>query len=214
MPAKLYAALIADIVASSAQRRLRNRLGATLARASRKHLAEKWILLPYAITAGDEFQTIASQPAAVPRILFDLRAMFQPLSLRVGIGVGRINDRIRPPVNQLSGPAFESARTAIDRVKSGHAFKFDTLTVFVSSDEEFDQAINLLYGLNDTLVRDVTSKQWETIRAALKYGSVDRSAHHLGLDVSTVSRNLKRGYYWQQSQTVKAAESLLNRVFH
>lgn len=211
---QIHAVLIADVVGSRASKGLRRTLARTLAKVSKKHSREKLILLPYAVTAGDEFQTVAAYPAAIPQILLDLRAAFQPLSLRAGVGIGRIADRIRPPVNQLSGPAFESARAAIDRVKRGRAFKFDTLTVFVSSKEEFDEAINLLYGLNDTLVRGVTAKQWETIDAALKYGSLERSARHLGLDISTVSRNLKRGYYWQQSQTVKAAESLLNRAFH
>ena len=209
-----YAVLIADVVGSSTHKNLRRSLSQVLAKASKKHLREKLILLPYAVTAGDEFQTIAAKPEAVPRILLDLRVLFQPLSLRVGIGLGPIADRIRPPVNQLSGPAFEAARSAVDRVKRGHAFKFDTLTAFVSSKGDFDEAINLLYALNDTLVSDVTPKQWETIRAALQYGSLDRSARHLGLDISTVSRNLKRGYYWQQSETVKAAESLLNRAFY
>jgi len=214
MPRQAHAVLIADVVGSRARKNLRRSLAQTLAKASQKHLSEKLVLLPYSITAGDEFQTVAAQPAAVPRLLLELRSMFQPLSLRVGIGIGRVSGRIRPPVNQLSGPAFEAARAAIERVKRGHAFKFDALTVFVSSKGEFDEAISLLDGLNDTLVQDVTPKQWNTIRAALKYRSLDRSARHLGLDISTVSRNLKRGYYWQQSETVKAAESLLNRAFH
>jgi hypothetical protein len=213
MRKKVHAVLIADVVGSRTHRNLRHSLAQTLAAASRKHLREKLILLPYAVTAGDEFQTIASQPAAVPRILLDLRAMFQPLSLRIGVGIGRISDRVRPPVNRLGGPAFQSARAAIDRVKSGNSFKFDTLTAFASANAAFDETINLLYGLNDTLVRGVTPRQWEAIRAALRFGSLHRSARHLRLDISTVSRNLKRGYYWQQSETVKVAEPLFHRAF-
>jgi len=71
--ANLYAVLIADVVASSAQRSLRARLGATLASASHSHVRRKWIALPYSITAGDEFQTVTA----------NFRALPQPTQLRV-----------------------------------------------------------------------------------------------------------------------------------
>src|SRR5262249_39670243 len=156
----------------------------------------------------------ATRPAAVPRILLELRVMFQPLSLRIGIGIGRIAEPIRPPVNQLSGEAFQFARSALDRVKSGGSFKFETLTSFVSSDAAFNDVVNFIYGINDTFVLGVTPRQWQTIAAFLKTGFLERAAKILRLDISTVSRNLKRGYYWQQSETVKAAESLLRRAFY
>jgi hypothetical protein len=213
MPAKLHAVLIADVVASRARKNLRHSLAQTLSRASQSHLREKLIALPYAVTAGDEFQTIAARLDAIPRILLELRVLFQPLSLRIGIGIGSVSDRIRPPVNQLSGEAFQFARSAIDRVKSGGSFKFETLTSFVSSNAAFNDTINLIYGLNDTLVRGVTARQWETISAVLKSGAQDRAAKNLRLDISTVSRNLKRGFYWQQIETAKAAESLILRAF-
>ena len=214
MAQQVHAVLIADVVGSRTHENLRHSLAQILAQASQKHLHEKLILLPYTVTAGDEFQTITAQPSKVPRVLLELRVMFHPLSLRIGIGIGRIPERIRPPVNQLSGEAFQFARSALDRVKSGGSFKFETLTSFVSSNAAFNDTINLVSGLNDTLVLGVTPKQWQTIAAFLKTGFLERAAKILRLDISTVSRNLKRGYYWQQSETVKVAESLLHRTFY
>src|SRR5262245_14841522 len=150
MPQHIHAVLIADVVGSRTRENLRHAFVQTLAQASEKHLREKLILLPYTVTAGDEFETIATRPAAVPRILLELRVMFQPLSLRIGIGIGRIAEPIRPPVNQLSGEAFQFARSALDRVKSGGSFKFETLTSFVSSDAAFNDVVNFIYGINDT----------------------------------------------------------------
>lgn len=214
MRPKLHAVLIADVVGSSTQRNLRHSLAQMLARASQAHLRENLILLPYTVTAGDEFQSITAQLSAIPRILFELRVLFQPLSLRIGVGIGLVLDRIRPPVNQLGGEAFQFARAALDRVKSGGSYKFESLTSFVSSNAAFNDTVNLIYGLNDTLVLGVTPKQWQTIAAILKSGSLERAAKNLRLDISTVSRNLKRGSYWQQTETVKAAESLILRAFH
>src|SRR5215471_11650527 len=134
MSAKAYAVLIADVIGSRAQRRLRKHLGATLALASRRHLRRKFIRLPYSVTAGDEFQTVSADLRSLPQLILDLRVLLQPLSLRIGIGIGRIADRIEPPVNRLSGEAFQRARAAIDTIKFGGPFKFATLTYFVSPD--------------------------------------------------------------------------------
>ena len=213
MAAKLYAVLIADVVASTSQRGFRNRLGATLAVASKRHLRRKLIRLPYSVTAGDEFQTVCANLRALPQLILDLRLLLQPLSLRIGVGIGRIADRIEPPVNRLGGEAFQLARKAIDTAKSGGAFKFGGLTIFFSRDAAFNETMNLIYGLNDTLLSGVTRKQWNTIAAFTRNPALANTSKRLKRDASTISRNLKRGYYWQLSETVKVAESLLSRTF-
>lgn len=211
MPATSFAVLIADVVESSARRGLRSLLAAKLADASRRHLRRKFIRLPYSITAGDEFQTVAVSPQCVPALLLDLRRSFRPLSLRIGIGLGGISDRVQAPVNRLGGEAFQRARKAMDRLKAGSLFRFDTLTAFSSRDSRFDAAINLLYGLHDTLVLKIKKKQWDAISAFLDQENLEGAARRLRLDTSTVSRNLKRGYYWQLLETAKVASVLLER---
>lgn len=213
MASNLYAALIADVVASSAQRSLRKRLGNTLALASRSHSRRKLIRLPYSVTAGDEFQTLCMSLPAVSQLIFDLRILLRPLSLRIGVGIGHIEDCITPPVNRLSGEAFQFARKAIEVAKSGGPFKFDGLTCFASADAAFDETVNLLYGLNDTLLAGVTAKQWKTIAAFSRTPELAKTSHRLKLDASTISRNLKRGYYWQLTAAAHAVESLIGRTF-
>src|SRR5256885_2720923 len=41
------------------------------------------------------------------------------------------------------------------------------LTAFASGNEDFNETINLIYGLHDTLVLQITAKQWEAIAAFL-----------------------------------------------
>ena len=211
MAVNTYAVLIADVVESSAKTGLRALLGKKLAAASERHLREKWIKLPYSVTAGDEFQTVAGRPQWIPELIFGLRSLFQPLSLRIGIGFGSIPGRIEAPVNQLGGEAFQRARAAIESVKSSERFKFEVLTAFDSRNEDFDTAINLIYGLHDTLVLKIKKRQWETIEAFQRWRTLERTARQLQLDISTVSRNLKRGHYWQMAETVKVAEALISR---
>ena len=208
-----YAVLIADVMASRARANVRALLGKKLAAASAKHLRQKLIRLPYSITAGDEFQTLTAALPSLPGLLLDLRAALRPFSLRVGVGIGVVADRIQPPVNRLTGEAFQMARSAIDNVKAKGLFKFEILTAFATHDEAFDQTINLLYGLHDTLVSKITAKQWEAIRQFLNQPALEQSARRLKVDVSTVSRSLKRGYYWQLTETAKVAGSLIERAF-
>ena len=213
MADEIYAVLIADVMASSARTNVRTLLGKRLAAASKKHLRRKLIRLPYTVTAGDEFQTLTAELPSLPVLLLELRAALRPLPLRIGVGIGTVADHIQPPVNRLTGEAFQLARRALEDVKTGGLFKFDVLTAFASPNEHFDQTINLLYGLHDTLVFQITAKQWEAIRQFLDQPSLEQTAKRLKLDVSTVSRNLKRGYYWQLTETAKVAGALIGHTF-
>jgi hypothetical protein len=188
-------------------------LGKRLAVISRRHLRQKLIQLPYSVTAGDEFQTVTRDLPSIPAVIQDLRIALRPLSLRIGVGFGSVTGRIQPPVNRLGGEAFQSARQAIENIKTGNFFKFEVLTAFVSRYEHFNKTVNLIYGLHDTLVLKITERQWETIREFHDTPTLERTAKRLQLDNSTVSRNLKRGYYWQLTETVKAAESLITHTF-
>ena len=213
MPSQMYAALIADVMESSSRPGLRALLGKKLAAASKRHLQRKLVNLPYSVTAGDEFQTVTGNLPSIPAVILDLRSMLRPLSLRIGIGIGRVSDRIQPPVNRLSGEAFQFARGAIENIKTNSLFKFEVLTAFASRNESFNSTINLIYGLHDTLVLKITTKQWETIQEFLDRPSLEQTARRLSLDPSTVSRNLKRGYYSQLAETAKVAGSFIGHTF-
>jgi hypothetical protein len=214
MASRIYAVLIADVLESSSQRGMRALLGKKLAAASKRHLQRKLVNLPYSVTAGDEFQTVTGNLPSIPAVILDLRSMLRPLSLRIGVGIGRVSDRIQPPVNRLSGEAFQFARRAIENIKTNNLFRFRVLTAFASRNEPFNSTINLIYGLHDTLVLKITAKQWETIQEFLDRPSLEQAARRLDLDPSTVSRNLKRGYYSQLAETAKTAGSFIADTFH
>src|SRR5271154_3192742 len=202
-----YAVLIADVVGSRARRNLRALLGQRLELASRAHLRGGYIRLPYAITAGDAVQTIVRSYARVPELIFHLRD--RVWALRVGVGIGGVPGRLRGPVNRLGGEAFQFARTALEGVKRGEGNKFKVLTGFKTKDAVFDSTANLIYALQDTLLLKITEKQWETIAVFRKKRRLQTTAQAMRLDMSTVSRNLKRGYFWQVEETMKGMRLLM-----
>jgi SatD family (SatD) len=201
---KRHAVLIADVVGSTRARNLRAALGQRVERAAREHLKKKWIELPYAITAGDEFQAILGKVVNVPEVIFDLRVKLWPLQLRIGIGVGSVRERIQRPVNRMGGEAFQRARRAIEAIKDEH-LRYEVLTAFRTGNEGFDAAANLIYALQDTLLIEMTRKQQDTVRAYCEEGGIGGAAKRLRLNESTVSRSLSRGYFWQMRD---AAEGL------
>ncbi len=206
---KQYAVLIADVVGSRTRRNLRTMLGERLEKASQAQLRGRLIRLPHAVTAGDEFQTIAWSCERLPELIFDLRTRMWPLRLRMGIGIGRVPGRLQRPVNRLGGEAFELARTALGGVKSGAGTKVKVLTRFASRDAVFDSTANLIYALQDTLLQQITEKQWKTIAVFRRKRRLQATARELRLDASTVSRNLKRGYFWQVEQTTDGMQVLI-----
>ena len=208
---QLHGVLIADVIESRSRAHLRSSLHEKLRIASIAHMGDKLVRIPYAVTAGDEFQTVAARVDSIPKLILDLRRRLQPLQLRIGIGIGAILGPMRPPVNRIAGQAFEFARAAINEIKETR--KYPTWTVFRSHRAEFDEIANLVYGLHDTLLRQITAKQWGTIATYLVKNRVDLTAKALSIDISTASRNLKRGHFWQIEDTAAAMESVIGRTF-
>src|SRR5579864_8939309 len=164
MRATDHAVLIADVVRSTAlSDRLRSALTSRLRTVSRLHLSAHRVRLPYVVTAGDEFQTLPSTPGQVPTIIFELRRLFRPLVLRIGVGIGQIPGRITAPVNLMTGEAFVLARSALESVQDSTAHGFEVLNALRSNAPEFNHVANTIYGLHDTLVQNVTERQWHTI---------------------------------------------------
>ena len=213
MAHKLYSVLIADVISSGSRSRLPALLHDRLGQATRAHRARKLTLLPYAVTAGDEFQTITARLETIPWLLLDLRRRLQPLSLRIGIGIGEVAGRITAPVNELDGAAFRLARQALESLKKRGGHTQPALTAFRTRNPEFDSVVNLIYELQDTLVHRMTQKQWKTIAVRAEHRRIKDTARAMGLNISTVSRNLKRGYYGQLTRAASGVEKLIASHF-
>lgn len=210
-PNRVATVLLVDVAGSSSLPDFRAGRDRRLRALSQRHLAAGWIAADYAVTAWDEFQTVMWNLPDLPRVLLDTRREFAPWQVYVAVGCGAVSGwRSRRPINEvLSGAGFERARDAMDRLKSARGDKFRRLTRCATGDAGLDRLLNLVYGLHDTLVQQVTERQWQTIARALVLGSQEDVAAELGVRPSTVTRNLKRGHYWQIRETADELSRLL-----
>jgi hypothetical protein len=76
------------------------------------------LLSKFAITLGDEFQGILSDPSILPDVIWDVANIKGLPALRLGIGYGRIDTEIPLRAINLDGPALHRARAAIEKAKS------------------------------------------------------------------------------------------------
>jgi hypothetical protein len=208
-----YAVVTCDVVGSRQIGDFRRKRDRKLRRISASHLQKKWILSEYAITAWDEFEGILSSPTEAPAAILDLRRHFQPLELRIGIGIGEVTEPKRKPVNVFAaGEAFLRAREAINHLK-GKRNKTGTLTSFVTGQQMFDLIANTIYQLHDSLLESISARQWQTIDVLMQTTAQDRAAKKLRLNKSTVSRNLRRASWRQIEGTQKAMPQIIKAYF-
>jgi hypothetical protein len=180
---------------------------------SELHRSKGFILSPYAVTAWDEFEVVVAKPEFAPAVILDLRRTFYPMDLRIAVGIGPATGVHKVPVNvHGGGMAFERAREAAELLKRGNP-RYRALTAFDSGDEVFDTIANTIYRLQDSLLQKTTARQWEAINTIFETGRLDQAARRLKRDVSTVSRNLKRGYYWQLIETAEAMGKVIAAYF-
>lgn len=212
------AVLLIDVVGSSTHEDFVAGRDRRIRRLNERHRAGDWIAAPYTVTAWDEFQTVLWRLDRIPPILLDVRRIFAPWEVYIAVGMGTVTgDPSRKPVNEaLSGEGFDRARQAMDALKSareaardGKSDKYRRLTRFRSADDGRDALLDLVYGLNDSLAQQVTARQWETITAALELDNQEDVAASLDVGPSTVTRNLKRGHYWQLKDTAETISAFL-----
>ena len=116
-PEQQYFVLIGDVVASS---KLDRDARATLQQALVSFVDESsaayrdHLLVPFNMTLGDEFQTVARGLPFLTDLLWRMDEVFSPVRIRLGVGKGDLFTPVSNDTRRMDGPAFHRAREAID----------------------------------------------------------------------------------------------------
>lgn len=197
---KKITVITADVINSRKNVVLLNNLPSRLARISGLP-----VLCGFTMSRGDEIQGVVGGWLTEPQIIRNLRDVCRPLKLRIGIGIGRISESdIKNNPWEMSGQAFYLARNALDYTEKNEKF-----TTYVSTGfDEFDEFINSILLLIDTIQHKWTDKQWEAVQYYDKVGTYREAAELLNVSTQGVEKRCKIAQ-WKQ---IKYAEKALSKT--
>lgn len=159
--------------------------------------------LPFERTAGDEFQGVLEDAAVVVDIVMDL---VRDGHWHIGIGAGPVNLPLPTSTRAANGPAFESARKAVEKAKRLPAH----LAVRGAVDEAaaHTEAVLALMG---SIIEKRSEAAWEAIDLVSSGSSFTEAADKLGVSRQAISQRLSVAQ-WQQEQAARPAAAALLRA--
>ena len=194
----MYVALIGDIIES---KKIQDR-----AQAQQKLLQlmkelnqqyQKYLVSPFTVTAGDEFQALFLPNSDMFQIMDQLSMAFAPYEIRFGIGAGDMITEINKEQSIGSdGPAYWLAREAINYVHDKNDYGINHISVSLA-DEEVGQTINAILAACSFIQSKWTEVQYDVLKQLLTENIYDETFSHkeiarsLGITPSAFNKRIK-----------------------
>jgi hypothetical protein len=184
---RTYACLTSDLVESKREvdrRVVQVQLEETLARVNARHADQ--LVVPMAITLGDEWQGLARTLGAAFALDFAVRRELHPLRVRSGLGVGAVDTALRERTSLMDGPCFHRSRAAIVAAKKRRG----PGTVLATDDADVDDLVNAMERLLHDVIDHWTARQFDCVMAFLDHGSETAAAAALGIAQPTLHKSV------------------------
>jgi hypothetical protein len=172
----------------------------------------------FTITLGDEFQGLLSESSNVMYILSEIEKALYPIKFRFGIGIGTITTRInRELAIGADGPAYQRARTAIDKVRRNER-KNQTSNEYIrvetsNSGDLRLRELNIILSLTAVISDSWTNRQREVIWTMLFHSkSQSEVAKLLGLSQSSFQKSLSSGNFYSYKIAHEAISSAIEEL--
>jgi hypothetical protein len=166
--------------------------------------AEAATVLAFERTAGDEFQGVLADPAEVVDVVLRL---VRSGSWSIGVGAGPVQTPLPQSTRAGSGPAFLSARRAVDAAKQRPA----RLAVRGAVPAEAADAQAVLSALA-VIVERRSDQAWEAIALVSDGGTQADAAAALGISRQAVGQRLGAGLWDLERELRPTAARLLTRA--
>lgn len=204
----LYACLTSDLVESRKlpdRSEVQTRLEAALLEVNRACSDE--LLVPLAITLGDEWQGLFRTTRAALDADFRIRWRLYPLAIASGVGVGGLDTPVRDRTALMDGPCFHRSREALEeaQVRKGSATVHRSSPGLGVLDETVDTVCLLLHSLAERW----TGRQFEVLRAYAAHDTEAAAARALKISQPTLHQSLDRS---RGKTYLEARDSLLRIV--
>ena len=166
-------------------------------------LADVPMLRPFERTAGDEFQGVLDDPAALPRIV---ETLLRDGTWYVGLGVGPVDLPLPDHARAGRGPAYLHARTAVTDAKSG------PWHLRVVGDPAGARDLESALWLWAALLDRRTDKGWEVVDLVDTGLSYDEAGRRLGISQSAVSQRAQAAGLAEGRRARELATRLTQRL--
>jgi hypothetical protein len=165
----------------------------------------QYILTGFSISRGDEIQGVIVNAEDIPTVVRNLRYFFLPARLRIGIGIGHIDEPIDYENSwDMDGQAFHRARNALDTIKDRKM----PCTYVISGNPEVDATANVIYTLINAIEAKWTMPQWEAVYAYERCGTYKAAGEMLGVAAQNVAKRCKVALW----NAVKEGEEHMSRL--
>lgn len=161
-------------------------------------------VLPFERTAGDEFQGVLADPDEVVDVAVRLVRIG---GWSIGIGAGPVQTPLPPSTRAGAGPAFLSARRAVDAAKQRPA----RLAVRGAVPPEAGDAQAVLTALA-VVVERRSEQAWEAIELVSDGRTQAEAAGALGISRQAVGQRLATGLWELERELRPTAARLLSRA--
>jgi hypothetical protein len=161
-------------------------------------------MLPFERTAGDEFQGVLAEPGDVVDVVLQL---VRDGGWSVGVGAGPVQRPLPQSTRAGAGPAFLSARRAVDAAKQ----RPSRLAVRGAVPEDAGDAQAVLSGLA-VLVDRRSEQAWEAIGLVSDGRTQAEAAAELGISRQAVGQRLSAGLWDLERELRPTAARLLSRA--
>lgn len=167
------------------------------------------LVLPLAITGGDEMKALVATPDAASRLVATLSRHAYPLSLRFAVGRGTLATRLEGrDVGSVDGPCFHRAR----RTLQASSWDDDWLQVDGFSPPSVPLTANGVFRLTGRLRDRWTKTQWKYI-LLVEEGLLQKDvAEKAGVSGPTVSAALSAALYHDVKNEERLAWAELTRL--
>ncbi|RBY87910.1 hypothetical protein [Blastococcus sp. TF02A-30] len=161
-------------------------------------------VLPFERTAGDEFQGVLAEPDVVVDVVLRL---VREGGWSIGVGAGPVQTPLPPSTRAGAGPAFLSARRAVDAAKQ----RASRLAVRGAVPADAGDAQAVLSALA-VVVERRSDQAWEAIELVEGGRTQAQAATELGISRQAVGQRLAAGLWELERDLRPTAARLLARA--
>lgn len=150
------------------------------------------MVTPFTLSVGDEIQAVCNLTADLPVILRELRLVCHPMLIRIGVGIGTIDDFDEKLTSwDMNGSAFHHARSALLRISETKLPQ----TMFSGDDTYFVLTLNTIYALVDHLMGRWTDEQWAAVSAYERHATYSKAAEILQIARQNVQKRCQAAHW-------------------